>query len=72
MNRLLRTFFIFLFLLSTRSAIGQTVTIEQEANEAYGSYSAKIALTNNLEGLAAIESMQYQQPKQTSTTLSTH
>ncbi|MFT5789990.1 MAG: hypothetical protein ACI8SJ_002113 [Shewanella sp.] len=71
MNRLLRTFFIFLLLLSTRSAIGQTLTIEQDANEANGSYSAKLAFANNLNGLAAIKSAQYQQPRQTCADLDT-
>ncbi|PKG56642.1 GTP pyrophosphokinase [Shewanella sp. Choline-02u-19] len=71
MNRLLRTFFIFLLLLSTRSAIGQIAPIEQETNEANSGYSAKLAFANNLDGLAAIESMQYQQPRQTSADLDT-
>ncbi|WOT04377.1 RelA/SpoT domain-containing protein [Shewanella youngdeokensis] len=66
MNRLLRTFFIFLLLLSTRSAIAQTTPVEQDTNKPSRSYSTKVSLSNDLNGLTAIESMTYQQAKQVS------
>ncbi|MCL1056864.1 RelA/SpoT domain-containing protein [Shewanella gelidimarina] len=69
MNRILRTFFIFLLLLSTRSAFAQTVPMERDSNGENGSYSAKLAFTNDIDGLTAIESIQYQLPRQTSANL---
>ena len=71
MNRILRTFFIFLLLLSTRSAFAQTVPLEHDINTSKGSYNAKLAFSNDLDGLTAIESIQYQQPRQTSADLNT-
>ncbi|ABZ77806.1 conserved hypothetical protein [Shewanella halifaxensis HAW-EB4] len=71
MNRILRTFFIFLLLLSTRSAFAHTVDHEQNNTKDNGSYAAKLAFSNNLDGLTAIPSMQYQVPRQTSADLDT-
>ncbi|MCL1148444.1 RelA/SpoT domain-containing protein [Shewanella marinintestina] len=71
MNRILRTFFIFLLLLSTRSAFAQPIHHEQNNTKDNGSYTAKLALSKNLNGLTAIQSMQYQVPRQTSADLDT-
>ncbi|MCK8044679.1 RelA/SpoT domain-containing protein [Shewanella sp. 1CM18E] len=71
MNRILRTFFIFLLLLSTRTAFAHTVDHQQGNTKNNGSYCAKLALSKNLDGLTAIQSMQYQVPRQTSADLDT-
>ena len=69
MNRILRTFFIFLLLLSTRTAFAHTVEHQQSDSKDNGSYCSKLALSKNLDGLTAIQSMQYQVPRQTSSNL---
>ncbi|MCL1049375.1 RelA/SpoT domain-containing protein [Shewanella abyssi] len=69
MNRLLRTFFIFLLLLSTRTAFAQTFPLAQDAHGANCNSCTKLTFASNLDGLAAIESIQYQQPRQTSANL---
>ncbi|GIU04785.1 MULTISPECIES: RelA/SpoT domain-containing protein [unclassified Shewanella] len=71
MNRILRTFFIFLLLLSTRTAFAHNVDHGQNSSKNNGSYAAKKALPKNLAGLTAIQSMQYQVPRQTSADLDT-
>lgn len=71
MNRILRTFFIFLLLLSTRSAFAHNVDHGQSNTKNNGSYAAKQAFSKNLDGLTAIQSMQYQVPRQTSADLDT-
>ncbi|MGS0683226.1 RelA/SpoT domain-containing protein [Shewanella sp. 125m-7] len=71
MNRILRTFFIFLLLLSTRSAFAHSVDHEQSNTKDNGSYAAKQSFSTNLDGLTAIQSVQYQVPRQTSADLDT-
>ncbi|GIU33655.1 RelA/SpoT domain-containing protein [Shewanella schlegeliana] len=71
MNRILRTFFIFLLLLSTRTAFAHNVDHGQGNTKNNGSYAAKQAFSKNLDGLTAIQSMQYQVPRQTSADLDT-
>lgn len=71
MNRLFRTFFIFLLLLSTRTAIAQTNDLKQDSKKDTASYAAKASLSKNLAGLTGIESIQYQVPRQTSADLDT-
>lgn len=71
MNRILRTFFIFLLLLSTRTAFAHNIEHGQSNTKNNGSYAAKQAFSKNLDGLTAIQSVQYQVPRQTSADLDT-
>lgn len=69
MNRLFRTFFIFLLLLSTRTGFAATNDIQTSVKEKSDSYAVRQALSKNLAGLTSISSLQYQVPRQTSSDL---
>ncbi len=71
MNRLFRTFFIFLLLLSTRTGFAATNEIQNSVKEKSDSYAVRQALSKNLAGLTSISSIQYQDPRQTSSDLDT-
>lgn len=71
MNRLFRTFFIFLLLLSTRTGFAATNEIQDSVKEKSDSYAVRQAVSKNLAGLTSISSQQYQDPRQTSSDLDT-
>lgn len=65
MNKLFRTIFIFLLLLSTRTTVASPLDINDTKAER-GNYSARQTLSHDLEGLYAIESQTFTPPYQTS------
>ncbi len=71
MNRLFRTFFIFLLLLSTRTGFAATYELQNNVKEKSDNYAVRQSLTKNLTGLTSISSLQYQIPRQTSSDLAT-
>lgn len=71
MNRLFRTFFIFLLLLSTRTGFAATNEIQTSVKEKSDNYAVRQALSKNLTGLTSIQSIQYHPPRQTSSDLDT-
>jgi len=69
MNRLFRTFFIFLLLLSTRTGFAATYELQNNVKEKSDNYAVRQSLDKNLTGLTSIACHQYQIPRQTSTDL---
>lgn len=68
MNKLFRTFFIFLLLLSTRAAVANPLDINDAKAES-GNYSARQTHSHDLEGLYAISSQTFDTPRQASSDL---
>ncbi|SQH78035.1 conserved exported protein of unknown function [Shewanella benthica] len=69
MNRLFRTFFIFLLLLSTRTGFAATNEFQSNIKEKSDSYAVRQAISKDLSGLTSISSLEYHPPRQTSTDL---
>ncbi|BAJ03404.1 conserved hypothetical protein [Shewanella violacea DSS12] len=69
MNRLFRTFFIFLLLLSSRTGFAATNEFKSSVKEKSDSYAARQAISKNLLGLTSISSLEYHPARQTSTDL---
>lgn len=59
MNKLFRTFSIFLLLLSTRSAFATPVDIQAQVKEANDHYVVRQSLNKDLDGLLSIPSQTY-------------
>ena len=68
MNKLFRTFFIFLLLLSTRTGVANPLDINDSRAER-GSYSARQAQSHDLQGLYALNTQTFDTPRQASTSL---
>ncbi|PIW62061.1 RelA/SpoT domain-containing protein [Shewanella sp. CG12_big_fil_rev_8_21_14_0_65_47_15] len=68
MNKLFRTFFIFLLLLSTRAAVANPLDIN-DAEAERGSYSARQAQSHDLHGLYALNTQTFDTPRQSSSCL---
>lgn len=68
MNKLFRTFFIFLLLLSTRTGVANPLVINDSSAER-GSYSARQAQSHDLHGLYALNSQTFDTPRQSSNCL---
>ncbi|MEC4728182.1 RelA/SpoT domain-containing protein [Shewanella sp. D64] len=71
MNKLFRTFFIFLLLLSTRTGFAATHEFQNQVKEKSDNYAARQSLPKNLTGLNSISSLQHHTPRQTSSDLET-
>lgn len=69
MNRLFRTFFIFLLLLSTRTGFAATNEFQSNIKEKSDSYAVRQAISKDLSGLTSISSLEYHPARQTSTDL---
>ena len=69
MNRLFRTFFIFLLLLSTRTGFAATNEFQSNIKEKSDCYAVRQAISKDLFGLTSISSLEYHPPRQTSTDL---
>ena len=70
MNRIFRTFFIFLLLLSARSTVAEPLNVA-ESTKGDDSYSARQVHSKNLDGLTAIPSAQLLPCRQSSANLDT-
>ncbi|MCH1929330.1 RelA/SpoT domain-containing protein [Shewanella sp. A25] len=64
MNKLFRTFFVFLLLLSTRTGVANPLDLSESRIER-GSYSERQAQTHDLDGLYALSSQTFENPRQT-------
>lgn len=71
MNRLFRTFFIFLLLLSTRSGFAASYDTQVEIRESRSYFAFKQSFPKNLNGLNAISNTTSVQMRQTSSDLDT-
>lgn len=69
MNKLFRTFFIFLLLLSTRTGFAATHEFQSQIKEKSDNYAVRQSLPKNLTGLYSISSHQQHTPRQTSSDL---
>ncbi|MEI6858186.1 MAG: RelA/SpoT domain-containing protein [Shewanella sp.] len=67
MNRWLRTFFIFLLLLSSRTGFAATNELQSSIKDKSDSYAVKQAISKDLFGLISISSLEYHPPRQFST-----
>ena len=66
MNRLFRTFFIFLLLLSTRSTFATSYDAQAEITESRSNFAFKQSFSKNLDGLIAISTTASSTVRQTS------
>ncbi|QYK02274.1 RelA/SpoT domain-containing protein [Shewanella psychrotolerans] len=66
MNRLFRTFFIFLLLLSTRSSFATSYDSQAEIKESRSNFAFKQSFSKNLDGLIAISTTSSSTVRQTS------
>ncbi|MFT5705077.1 MAG: hypothetical protein ACI8SK_001031 [Shewanella sp.] len=71
MNKLFRTFFIFLLLLSTRTGFAATHEFQNQVKDKSDNYAARQSLPKNLTGLYSISNLQHHAPRQTSSDLDT-
>ncbi|MCL1088113.1 RelA/SpoT domain-containing protein [Shewanella profunda] len=68
MNKLFRTFFIFLLLLSSRATVANALDISDTKTDR-SNYSARQAQSHDIQGLYALSSQTFDTPLQTSTDL---
>lgn len=71
MNKLFRTFFIFLLLLSTRTGFAATHEFQNQVKDKSDNYAVRQSLPKNLTGLYSVSNLHHHDPRQASSDLDT-